>query len=70
MTHACPVKRCPVMRVPDDFLMCGQHWHMVAAPLRSAVWKAYRQGAGLGSTELLAAQSAAIRNVNGQLADA
>lgn len=67
--HVCPVRRCSVM-VADKLLMCGTHWRMVDAPLRSAVWAAYRDGKGVGSGELYAAQAAAIECVNGQLADA
>lgn len=63
MTHLCPARRCPRM-VPDHLLMCGEHWRVVPAPTKRAVNTAYDHGDGLGSPELIAAQSAAIRQVN------
>jgi hypothetical protein len=65
--HLCPVRKCP-REVPDHLLMCGIHWRMVDAALRREVYAAYDNGRGLGTHELLAAQAAAIRHVNEQLA--
>jgi hypothetical protein len=66
MTHQCPAKGC-TRTVPNHLLMCGPHWHMVPKPLQSDVWAAY-YGAGVGSIELLDAQSEAIYAVNQKLA--
>ena len=41
---------------------------MVPAPLRTAVWSAWQDGAGAGSPAHAAAIRAAIRAVNGKLA--
>jgi hypothetical protein len=50
--------------VPDHLLMCGPDWRLVPAPIARAVYTAYDRGAGLGTPELIAAQTAAIRAVN------
>jgi hypothetical protein len=63
MTHLCPARRCPRM-VPDHLLACGPHWRLVPSPLARAVYTAYARGDGIGSPELIAAQSAAIRAIN------
>jgi hypothetical protein len=47
--------------------MCGIHWRMVPPAIQRAVNLAYDHGAGKGSLALLAAQSSAIRAVNGLL---
>jgi hypothetical protein len=65
-THRCPAKRCP-RQVPDHLLMCGQHWRMVPGPVQRSVNMAWRGGAGRFSTELMAAQAAAVRLVNERL---
>jgi hypothetical protein len=62
-THRCPAKRCP-RQVPDHLLMCGLHWRLVPGPIQRSVNRAYDHGAGIYSTELMAAQAAAIRVVN------
>jgi hypothetical protein len=67
LTHRCPVTPCP-REVPRNHLMCGTHWRMVPPPLRSAVWRAFGDGSGLGSRALLTAQRAAIAAVHEQLA--
>lgn len=63
MTHLCPARTCP-REVPDHLLMCGIHWRLVPRPYARAVNAAYAGGEGLGSTALLRAQQAAIRQVN------
>ena len=69
-THRCPAKRC-TRQVPDHLLMCGQHWRMVPGPVQRSVNRAYSpggvRGAGRYSTELMAAQAAAVRLVNQHL---
>lgn len=65
--HKCPVAVCPVP-VDDDMLMCRTHWYMVPAPLRTAVWTAWQDGAGAGSTAHTAAIRAATRHVNDKIA--
>jgi hypothetical protein len=61
--HDCPGPRC-TRRVPDRLLMCGPHWRLVPADLQRAVYAAYNHGRGVGSMELLTAQTAAIAAVN------
>jgi hypothetical protein len=68
MTHRCPAAGCRRDHVPDDLLMCGQHWKMTPAPERKAVWAAWRNGEGRASLELLYAQEAAIAAVDAMLA--
>lgn len=65
-THRCPAKRCD-RQVPDHLLFCGQHWRMVPGPLQRAVNRAWAGGTGRYSTELVAAQVAAVRVVNERL---
>ncbi len=65
--HECPAKGCS-RRIPDHLLMCRNHWFMVPRMMRSAVWAAYDGGAGVGTSKLLMAQSAAIEAVNERLA--
>lgn len=67
MSHQCPAVRCPV-RVDLDQLMCPQHWRMVPGPFRSAVWIAWKDGAGAGTSQHTAAIEAAVRSVNEKLA--
>ena len=64
MSHQCPRDGCTRVIGDDRRLMCGPDWKLVPAPLQSAVYRAYKRGAGLGSAALLAAQDAAIRYVN------
>lgn len=64
MSHKCPRDGC-TRTVRDEFLMCGPDWKLVPLALQRAVYAAYRRGKGLGSPELLNAQAAAIRAVNG-----
>ena len=62
-THECPKNGC-TRRVPSHMLACRNHWYAIPAPLRSAVWNAWQNGAGAGSPEHSAAISAAVRSLN------
>lgn len=65
-THRCPARGC-TRDVRDDLLMCGSHWRMVPATAQARVYRAYDNGRGRDSAELLTAQAAAILAVNTQL---
>lgn len=65
MSHQCPRNGCARV-VPDSRLMCAADWRQVPKPLQRAVYATYNRGKGLGSPQLLAAQDAAIRAVNGE----
>jgi hypothetical protein len=41
--HFCHAKACKVI-VSPNMLMCKEHWYMVSADLRKAVWREYRPG--------------------------
>jgi hypothetical protein len=69
MSHQCPANGCG-QTMPDHMLMCRPHWYMTPRPLRTAVWDAYRDGAGVGTPELARAQDLAIDAVNRKLAEA
>jgi hypothetical protein len=61
--HVCPVGGCE-REVPDHLLMCSADWHRVPPSLQRRVYAAYRRGEGLGTPELLEAQTAAIAAAN------
>jgi hypothetical protein len=65
-SHVCPVEHC-ILDVPNRFLMCGDHWHMVPIGLQRAVYAAYRRGEGVGTLALMDAQNAAVQAVNERL---
>ncbi len=67
VSHLCPAGACPVT-LPDHLLMCRPHWYMVPGHLRTAVYGAYRHGAGVGSMALFLAHAAAINAVQNRLA--
>lgn len=46
--HRCPATGCRA-QVPGDLLACSNHWFSLPRPLRSAVWRAWRGGAGAGT---------------------
>jgi hypothetical protein len=50
MDHKCPAPGCE-RGVDGDMLACSTDWYRVPKPLRDAVWRAWRRGAGRGSTE-------------------
>lgn len=64
--HWCPIVGCR-HQMPNSKLMCPRHWFMVPKHLQRAVYAAYSDGDGLGSLELVRAQSAAIDAVNERL---
>lgn len=57
--HACPKPGCPAV-VPVHMLACRPHWYAIPRPLRDAIWRAWRSGAGAGSAAHRAAITAAI----------
>lgn len=57
--HECPYPGCP-KRVPDEMFACRSHWFSLPAPMRSAIWRAYDHGEGVGGDALLTAHAAAI----------
>jgi hypothetical protein len=63
MSHQCPATGCK-RNLPDHLLMCKPHWFQVPHHLRRAVWSAYQDGAGVGTLELLQAQTLAIEAVD------
>ncbi|MGH3184707.1 MAG: hypothetical protein ACRDOE_22755 [Streptosporangiaceae bacterium] len=64
----CPCIDCPGPKCPGpagaSMLMCPAHWRQVPKPLRRAVWRAWRRGAGMGSQAHVAAMRAAIGAVS------
>ena len=63
MTHKCPGPRC-AEDVDPSMLMCPRHWHQVPKPIRAAVWRTWRRGAGAGTPARWAAMTAAIAAVS------
>ena len=61
--HTCPGFRCTA-EVDSSQLMCPACWRLVPAPVRRAVWVAWRRGAGAGSSAHRAAIRLAIAAVN------
>ena len=45
-------------------LMCPACWYQVPKPIRAAVWRTWRRGAGAGTPAHRAAMTAAIAAVN------
>jgi len=62
-THECPASSC-TRRVPDRMLMCPADWRLVPVNLQQAVYTAWRNGHGAGTTEHLMAVTDAIDAVN------
>lgn len=50
MRHACP-GLCGMVAIPADRVACPRCWYRLPAKLRSAIWQAYRKGAGVGTYE-------------------
>jgi hypothetical protein len=46
--HKCPGPECET-DVATDKLACPRHWYQVTAPVRSAVYRAWANGAGGGT---------------------
>ncbi len=63
MTHQCPGPGC-AKEVDSSMLMCPACWYQVPKPIRTAVWRAWRRGAGAGTQAHRAAMSAAITAVS------
>ena len=63
MTHQCPGPGC-AKEVDSSMLMCPGCWYQVPKPIRTAVWRAWRRGAGAGTPAHRAAMSAAITAVS------
>lgn len=59
MNHECPGPGCKTS-VPAHMLACRSHWFQVPQAARSAVWAAWANGAGAGTTEHVEAMMAAI----------
>lgn len=59
MTHHCPGLDCG-RQVPADQLACRPHWYSLPKPIRTAVWRAWNDGAGAGSDAHTAAITKAI----------
>jgi hypothetical protein len=49
-THRCPVGDCPA-QVPRQQLMCPRHWRLMPGSLKRALYRAWQDGAGVGSRE-------------------
>lgn len=58
-THICPVPGGD-REVPNGMLMCPRHWYTVPKPLRTALYRAWRNGDGMGSAEHYAAMKACV----------
>jgi hypothetical protein len=63
LTHECPGPGC-THQVDSSVLMCPGCWYQVPKPIRTAVWRAWRRGAGSGTPAHRAAMTAAIAAVN------
>jgi len=61
--HECPGPDCTVETVPDDMLACSPHWYQVPKPLRTAVYRAWGNGAGAGTAAHRSALLAAVRTM-------
>ena len=62
MNHICPGPGCE-QEVPSHMLACSRHWYQVPKPIRTAVYRAWADGAGAGSGEHMAAMDAAVRTM-------
>lgn len=60
-THPCPGPRCGGRAaVPWHMLMCRADWYATPKPLRTALWRTWRDGAGAGSPAHREAMRAAV----------
>jgi hypothetical protein len=59
MTHECPGPGCEA-QVPYEVLACSRHWYQVPKALRTAVYRAWANGAGAGTVAHTRAIEAAI----------
>lgn len=58
--HICPVPG-GTAEVETSKLMCSRHWYTVPKRLRSKLWAAWRNGAGMGTKAHLDAMRECIR---------
>jgi hypothetical protein len=58
-THRCPGPACN-RQVASDMLACGRHWRQVSPDTQTAVYAAWRRGAGRGTPEHTEAMDRAI----------
>jgi hypothetical protein len=63
VTHQCPGPEC-AEEVGLSVLMCSRCWYLVPKPVRAAVWRAWRRGAGAGTPAHRAAMVAAMAAVS------
>jgi hypothetical protein len=63
VTHECPGPGC-AKEAGSSMLMCPACWYQVTEPIRAAVWRTWRRGAGAGTPAHRAAMTAAIAAVN------
>lgn len=63
MAHKCPVPG-GTAAVETAQLMCSRHWYTVPKTLRTALWRAWRNGQGMGSEAHVAAMRACIKAAN------
>jgi hypothetical protein len=62
--HPCAVPTCR-KAVPREMLMCYTHWRRVPSNDQKRVWDAYRDGAGVGTPDYVAAVRAAVNSAAG-----
>jgi hypothetical protein len=60
--HTCPGPRCEE-QIPYELLACRRHWYQVPKPARNAVYGAWKNGAGAGTTAHTRAMEAAIKRM-------
>lgn len=61
VTHKCAAAGCGLV-IDRGLLMCRDHWFMVPAPIRRAVWRGWRAG-GVLDAGYQAAVAAAVKAV-------
>lgn len=66
MSHPCPVPG-GTATVYGDMLMCRTHWYTVPLVIRRALWSAWRNGAGMGTAEHVAAMRACVHAADSSL---
>jgi hypothetical protein len=64
--HNCPGpgRHEPDRPVPEHMLACGRHWYQVDGPTRTAVWAAWDEGRGRGTSQHRRAIAAAIAQMH------
>jgi hypothetical protein len=69
MTHRCPGPGCSE-QVDSSMLLCSGCWSHVPKPIRAAVWRAWRRGAGAGTPAHRAAIRLAVAAVRREVVSA